>query len=210
MIKINLLGVVRPAAKPVGPPATVARHVVILVVSLLISGGIVAFLYGYWSRQITALELELKKQKAEQSRLAGIQAENQRYQQQLAALNRRKDTIQMLDSSRAGPVGLMTALGATAIRNNDLYLLTVNPQGDRLALRGQANSVETIADFIATLKRPGSGFDDVQLRQSYQDDQGGRLSYKFNLDLIYRPPAPAAPAAQPATTAATPQRRAGM
>jgi Tfp pilus assembly protein PilN len=94
-------------------------------------------------------------------------------------------------------------------RTNDLYLLSVNPEGGRVLIRGQSNSVESIANFIAALK--GSGvFEDVQLRQYFQDDQYNRVGYKFIIDCNYKSPAAAAPTAQPATPSAAPTRRAGM
>lgn len=210
MIKINLLGVVRPvAAKPAGPPPTLGRQVLILVISAVVAFGIVGFIYQYWTNQIDTLNKDIAEQKREADRLAQIRAENQRYQAQIQQQQRRINTIQTLENSRVGPVDFMTSLGDIVNRSNDLYLLTVSPDGARVAIRGQSNSVESIANFIANLKNSGR-FQEVQLRQYYQDDQFNRLSFKFNLDCVYRLPPAASPAAQPAGAPGAPARQAGL
>ena len=100
----------------------------------------------------------------------------------------------------------MDRLGDIANRSHDLYLLTVSPDGARVAIRGQSDSVASIANFIASLKNSPS-FVDVQLRQYYQDDQNNRLSFKFNLDFAYKPPSTVHPPAQAAGATATQARQ---
>jgi Tfp pilus assembly protein PilN len=207
MIRINLLGVARPLGKPAAPPPTAARQALIFLASLLAAFAIVGFTWWLWSAEIKRLNEEYAKQEIEAERLKQIRAENQRYVQQRQQLESRISTIQTLVNSRVGPVDFMTALGNVANRSSDLYLLTVTPEGARVAIRGQANSVESIANFVANLKNSGR-FDEVQLRQYYQDDQYARLSFKFQLDCVYKLPSAAPAAAQPA--AATPGRQAGM
>jgi len=209
MIRINLLGVARPAVpKVAGPPPTAARQVLVFVGTLIVAGVIVGFFYWYWTNQINELNKRLAAEKREAERLAQIRAQNQRYQQQLQQLESRNRTIDMLLNSKVGPVDFMTALGNTVNTTNDLYLLTVVPEGERIVIRGQSNRVESIADFITALNRSGS-FDKVHLRNYFQDDQYNRMSFKFSIDCVYKPPAPPA-VAQPAPTPAAPARRAGM
>ncbi|MBZ5545230.1 MAG: PilN domain-containing protein [Acidobacteriia bacterium] len=204
MIRINLLGVARPT-KAAGPPPTVARHAVIFIVSAVVAFGIVGFFYRYWSSQIDTLNKQKAEQQRERDRLAQIRAENDRYRAQLQQLQQRQDTIQQLQDSKAGPVDFMDRLGDIVNRSNDLYLLAVTPDGPRVSIRGQSNSVESIANFIAHLKGSGS-FDNVHLAQYYQDDQNNRLSFKFNLDCTYKLPSAAHPVAQAAGGSAAPGR----
>jgi Tfp pilus assembly protein PilN len=209
MIRINLLGVARRAAKPPGPPPTAARQAVIFVASLLVAFGVVGFMYRYWTSQIADLNKKLVDEKREADRLAGIRAENQRYLAQQQQLERRTNTIQMLEASRVGPTDFMTTLGALVNRTNDLYLLTITPAGDRTVIQGQSNSVESIATFVAALKNSGN-FVDVQLRQYFQDDQQNRLNFKFSIDCVYKTPSAAPPVAPPGAAPAAPARQAGM
>lgn len=213
MIRINLLGIApTPTARPAGPPPTMALMAGVFVGALVVASLIVGGLYIFWNNGVKTEQTKLKKEKDRQAELAGVEAKNKQYQQYLKQLETRMNTIQTLQSSRVGPVEVMTVLGNTVNRTNDLYVLSVTPSGNRLAIRGQSNSVESIAAFIAALKAT-ENFGDVQLRQYYQDDQEKRLSYKFNLDFAVkpRPAAAAAPAAQPGAAAGAPAaRRAGM
>ena len=211
MIKINLLGLARPvSAKASTAPLTAVHQALIFVGAAVVAFLVVGFFYTYWTNQISELERNLKKEKAEQARLAAIQVENQRYKQQRKDLEERINTIQMLQQSRVGPVELMTVLGNTVNRTTDLYLLTAGMEGNRLVLKGQSNSVEAIANFISALK-VSKGISDVQLRQYYQDDQHNRPSFKFNIDCVYSVATAAAPAAaQPAMPSAAAPRRAAM
>jgi Tfp pilus assembly protein PilN len=195
MIRINLLGVAKPAGKISEPSAGMAPEAIILPGALLVVLALITvFIYWYLNNDITKLTLAKQQQEAEQKRLAGIKEQNARYEQQLNQLELRLNTIHTLQASRVGPVELMTNLGKLVDQSNELYLITVKPTGDRLALEGQANSSDAIANFIGALQQSGA-FDDVQLKQSYQDNQHDRVSFKFMLDCIYRqsglPPPPA-------------------
>jgi len=209
MIKINLLGVPRPAVvvMPEGRPPTVARQVVIFAATLLVALGVVYFVHRYWSSQVSALEKQLAAERLRQKELAEVQAQNQRYQQRLQQLQQRINTIQMLQNSRVGPVEMMTMLSNMVNRTDDLYLLSVTPEGGRLSIQGQSNTVESIATFLSALKN-SRVFTDVQLRRYYQDDQFNRPSFKFQLDCMYRP-STAAPAASGGSASAPPARRPG-
>ncbi len=211
MIRINLLGIEE--KKPKGPsaPTSAGRQAAIFVVSVVVSTVVVFLLYTVWSRQIADLNKDIAKAKVEADRLAQIRAENQRYLAQREQLESRINTIQALLNSKAGPVDFMTYLGTVATHNTDLYLLTVAPEGARVVIKGQSNSVESIANFIANLQ--GSGrFQDVQLRQYYQEDQFSRLAFKFNVDCVYKMPPAQPPAAQapPGAGQATPARQVGF
>ena len=209
MIRINLLGVARPTAKAAGPAPTAARQGLIFGGSALIAFMIVGFFFWYWTHQINALNEEYAKQKREADRLAQIRAENQRYQAQLDQLQRRNNTIQQLLQNKVGPADFMASLADLTTRRPDVYLLTVAPEGNRVAIRGQANTVESISRYIGALKE-SNRFQDVQLRQYFQDDEYNQLSFKFNLDCIYKLPPPAAPGAPPPAGAGAPARRAAM
>lgn len=201
MIKINLLGITPSGGPPPtqGPPVTALRQALYFVVGAVAAGIVVFFFWAYWSRDIKQLDAKIEKEKIEQARLKNIQAENQRYLAQRQQLERRINTIQQLINSRSGPVDLMINMGNVVNKADDLYILTMSPDGARYSIKGQANSVHSIANFITNLKASGV-FQDVQLRQYYQDDQFNRLSFKFNIDFVYKPPAPA-PAGQQQATA---------
>ena len=192
MIKINLLGVAAPKPKvKAEAPAKKAMQVGTFLGALVVSFAIVGLAYLIWSGSVTTLNVELKKQKAEQTRLAAIRQENVKYEHERAVLEQRIKAIQVLRASRVGPTEFMNALGNVVNRApNDLYLFTVTPQGDRVVIRGQAGTANSVAGLLSTMKTSGY-FNDVQLRQFYEDDMPSLISYKFNMDCSYKSPSAA-------------------
>jgi Tfp pilus assembly protein PilN len=193
MIKINLLGVAAPKVKPKAvTPVSKTMQAGIFIGALVVSFGTVGLFYMIWSRSIDSLRLELKKQQAEQTRLAAIKQENAKYELERRLLEQRIKTIQLLQTSRVGPTEFMNALGDVVNKTtSDLYLFSVAPQGDRVVIHGQANSPNSVANLLSTLKTSGF-FDDVQLRQFYEDDVQDLVTYKFNMDCAYKSPSAAA------------------
>jgi Tfp pilus assembly protein PilN len=191
MIRINLLEGATPALrpKPSGPSSFPAK---VFGGTLLAAAVVVGACYWYLDRQLTALGQQLDVEKREAARLAAIQAENTRYEAQLRDIERRIAAIQTLENNRQGPSDLMTILGATVNRTSGLYLVSVSPKEGRLVLNGLTGSTLSIADFMTALRAAGD-FQDVQLRQYFEDDRAGQVSFRFNLDCVYKPPTAAAP-----------------
>lgn len=191
MIKINFLqeeGVRAPAREPVTTGLPPARQTAIFLASLLVAFAVTGSLYWFWNGQLNRVSRDLAAEQRETARLSAIQAENQRFQQQVSEAERRLDTVRTLQSQRVGPVALMNALGELVSRTTGLYLLTLNAEGGRLQIQGQSDSLQAIVNFIGVLRHSGS-FSDVQFHQFFQDDQEKRLSFKFNLDCVYQPAA---------------------
>lgn len=130
MIKINLLGVAAP--KPQAAAVAPASKVVQLgafIGALVVCFGIVGLFYMIWSVSIDSLNVELRKQQAEQARLAVIKRENAKYEQERRLLEQRINTIQVLQASRVGPTEFMNALGNVVNKTtNDLYLFPWLPR----------------------------------------------------------------------------------
>lgn len=211
MIKINLLGVAAPRPKAVAAAAPAGKivQVGVFVGALVVCLAIVGVFYMLWSASIDSLNVELRKQRVEQARLAGIKQENAKYEQERRLLEQRINTIQVLQASRAGPTEFMNVLANVVNKTtNDLYLFSVMPQGERVVIHGQAASPNSVAALLAYLKTSGY-FEDVQLRQFYEDDVQGLASYKFNLDCAYKPSSATASLVQAGAGArvpATPRR----
>jgi Tfp pilus assembly protein PilN len=190
MIKINLLGVSAPPPRAAThTPVSRVRQAVVFIGSLVFCFALVGVLDWSWGGQINRLNVELGKQRAEQTRFAAIKVENLKYEQARRLLELHINTIQALQTSRVGPTEFMNALANVVNKTtSDLFLFSVNPQGDRLMMRGEAASANSVANLLSALKASGH-FDDVQLRQFYEDDLETGLRYKFNLDCTYKSPA---------------------
>jgi Tfp pilus assembly protein PilN len=194
MMKINLLGEAAPEARRAFAPSSAGQQVLVFIVSLAVAMTIVGFLYFYWSNQVHHEQEALTREQIRQKELAAVRAQNQQYQNQLKQLEERINTIQQLQTSRQGPVDLLTRLGDAVDTAQDLYLLQVTPEGKLLHIRGQSQTVKSIAQFFKAL-HDSPRFEEVHLKQYYQDDKYGRTNFKFDLDCVYTPPEPAQPAA---------------
>jgi Tfp pilus assembly protein PilN len=210
MIKINLLGLAAPKPKPRAvAPVSKGMQLGTFLGALVVSFAIVGLFYMTCRRSIATLNVELNKQQAEQARLAAIKQENAKYEQERRLLEQRIKTIQVLRASREGPTEFMNALGNVVNKTpTDLYLSSVAPQGDRVVIHGQAGSVNSVATLLSSMKTSGY-FDDVQLRQFYEDDVQNLVSYKFSMDCSHKSPSAAASPTQAgaAASAATPAQR---
>jgi len=187
MMKINLLGQDVPESLLTAGSSESARQVLVFIVALAVSMSTVGFVYYYWSHQITETQAALGREQIRQKELGSVRARNQEYQNQLKTLEERIQTIQQLQTRRQGPVDLMGGLGDSVNQTRDLYLLQVAPEGSLLHIRGEAGRVAAIAQFISALER-SPRFTGVKLKQYYQDNQNGRVNFKFNLDCSYAPP----------------------
>ncbi len=188
MMKINLLGEASPAAMTGAASSSSTRQTLVFVVALAVAMSIVGFLYLYWNNQVHHEQEALAREQIRQKELAAVQAQNQKYQDQLKQLEERVTMIQQLQSSRQGPVDLMTRLGDTVDATHNLYLLQMNPVGKVIHLRGQSQTVASIARFIRALNQ-SPRFTNVRLTQYYQNNQYDRTSFDFDLDCVYSPPA---------------------
>jgi len=198
MIKINLLGQVAPhptkAASAGGTPVPMVTQIVMFVCALVVFFGVVGIIYKIWSNQIAELKKRQNQEKIRQTELQAVKDQNERYQQHLKDLEIRINTIQALQNSRVGPVELMSSVGSIVSKTNDVYLYTLSPVGDRIQLKGQSGTVDSMANLLAYLKNSGN-FADVTLEQFYQDDVKDRLTYKFAVSCQFKlAGAPAGPA----------------
>ena len=208
IIKINLLGPAapKPKAKPAAPVQKSMLPVWIFLGALAVSFGIVGLMYLIWNGSIASLNVELKKQQAEQTRLVAIRQENAKYEGTRAQLEQRVKAVQLLQTSRMGPTEFMSALGDVVSKTpTDLFLASVTHEGGRVAIQGQAGSANSVATLLALLRSSGY-FGDVQLRRFFEDDKLNLVSYKFNLDFSYKPPSGASTVTQASAGVAAPQR----
>jgi Tfp pilus assembly protein PilN len=198
MMRINLFAesdAEEPQAQPAGSPAAFQASVFAAAfgaAAILLSAA--WWLVGVWQ---TRLDSQMAIEKSEANRLAGVAAENKRYDSELQEINRRIAAVQALEDNRRGPVTLLTSLQEAVSRAPALNLLSVGPKDGRLALNGAASSVTALADLVAALES-SQGYQDVLLREYHEDDmKSGAVRFKFALDFMFQPPAPAMAATSP-------------
>jgi Tfp pilus assembly protein PilN len=210
MIRINLIQApqTEAAAKAAAPQGLPDRKEFFPLLALLISFAAVGLLYWGWNHRIASLNQQLAAERQEAVRLGVVEAQNKQYESRLAEINQHINVIRTLQTSRTGPRDFMTLLGDAADRVNGLYLLSVSAQNGRIMIHGQSDNTDAVADFIAALQGIDS-FNDVELRQVFEDDQRTRVSFKFDLDCFYKPPVEMAASALPAPPSGGPGRSPG-
>ena len=187
MMRINLLGGPQKPVFEVPTEFKGARQTLVggILAALVVIG--VFLPYQYFNGNLKDVREEVKKEEAEKQRLEGVRNKIQQYQNQQRNLNRRINTINGLRRSQTGPVQFMNALGMMINKTPNLWLRSIKRQGPTVAMLGEANSVNQIADFIDNLRRSGL-FRNVQVSESYQDDPREFLvRFKFNMSCEWAP-----------------------
>jgi len=198
MMRINLLA--QPVAEETQPQVAESPSAFQARVFALAFVGVAAVLsFAWWvvGAWHGRLDTQMAVEKAEVNRLAGIAAENNRYESELQELNRRIAAVQALEVNRHGPVAFLVSLQEAVNHTPALNLLSVGSKDGRIVVSGEAPAETALADLVTALQA-SNGYRDVLLREYHEDDgNGGRVSFKFSLDFIFEPPEEGTAAATP-------------
>ena len=204
MIRINLLGRVRPKAARSTVPLEATLQIALLVISLVASVGI---LYGHYllmERENNQVLARIRKQTGEKARLEQLKQQVDNFEKQKAVLQQRISVIEQLQRNRTGGQELLEAIANTVSRTDTLWLTSVERKGDTLTINGSAGSINAVANYITQLKRSGY-FQQVEIKESHQDESNKAVEiFNFSLTAQFGLPQPAGaftPARPAATTA---------
>jgi Tfp pilus assembly protein PilN len=204
MIRINLLGRVRPKATRPTVPIEATLQYVLLAIALVVSIGILYGHYMLMDREDKEVLAHIQKQMGEKARLEQLKQQVEDFEKQKAVLQQRINVIEQLQRNRTGGQELLEALANTVSRTDTLWLNSVDRKGDALTIVGSAGSLNAVANYITQLKRSGY-FQQVEIKESHQDDANKAVEI-FNFTLTAQfglPPnegqaAPTGPAASTA------------
>jgi Tfp pilus assembly protein PilN len=181
MIRINLLGRTRPKATRATVPLEATLQYVLLVISLVVSGGA---LYGHYlllDRENTKVVAHIQKQMGEKARLEQLKVQVDNFEKQKTVLQQRIGVIEGLQRNRTGGQELLEAIANTVSRTDTLWLTSVDRKGDALTINGAAGSINAVANYITQLKRSGY-FQTVEIKESHQDDSNKAVEiFAFSL-----------------------------
>jgi type IV pilus assembly protein PilN len=216
MIRINLLGQIRPKASR-RPVDTGAALPVLFIGAGLAFGVVVLFLlFLNYQKQVTAENNRIKVLQAQKTDLENIKQQVEAFDKQKQVLQQRVSTIEQLQRDRTGGQDLLDMVANTVSRTENLWLTTMTRKGTTLSIEGSSASVNAVANFITALKRSGY-FQKVEIKETKQDDKNTSVQ-TFNFQLSAEitppqvgvaPPAQAKPANTPskAAPAATPAKK---
>src|SRR5713226_343764 len=204
MIRINLLGQIRPKAarRPVDTGA--AMPVVFVGAGLVLGALVLGFFYYTWQTQLNTLNADIKKLTAEKADLEETQRQVEAFEKQKVVLQQRVATIEQLQRDRTGGQELLDMVANTVSRTENLWLTEMTRKGNTLSLDGSSASINSVANFITALKRSGY-FQKVEIKETKQDEKNTAVqTFTFQMTAEVSPPpaAQARPANAPAPAAA--------
>ena len=206
MIRINLLGQIRPKAarRPVDTGA--AMPLVFIGAGVLLGGLFLFYFYHSWQTQLDQENKRIKTLQAQKTELEQIKQQVESFEKQKQVLQQRVNTIEQLQRDRTGGQELLDQVANTVSRAENLWLTSMTKRGNALTLEGAAASINSVANFITALKRSGY-FQKIEIKDAKQDEQHLNVqTFVFTINAEIAPNGPeatGAPQAKPANAPAT-------
>lgn len=169
MIRINLLGQIRPKATKQAVPLEATIQVIFLVVSVVVAATVLSLVYVSEKHDLDQTNQQIVSLRAEKASLQQIKVDVDHFKAEKAALQQRIDVIETLQKNRSGAQDLLQNVANTVGRVDALWLTSVERKGDALNISGEAASINSVANFITQLKRSGY-FDKVEIQTAKEDD----------------------------------------
>jgi Tfp pilus assembly protein PilN len=209
MIRINLLGQIRPKAarRPVDTGA--ALPVAFIGVGLVLGAVVLGFFYYTWQNQLNKENTEIKRLTAQKTDLEQTKQQVEAFEKQKITLQQRVSTIEQLQRDRTGGQELLDMVANTVSRTENLWLTEMVRRGTTLSLEGSSASINAVANFITALKRSGY-FQKVEIKESKQDTANTAVvSFLFQISAEITPPpvAPTRPANTPVSAPRAPAKK---
>ena len=211
MIRINLLGQIRPKAarRPVDTGS--ALPVVFIGAGIGVGVLVLGFFYYTWQKQLTEENNKIKVLTAQKADLEQTKLQVEAFEKQKTVLQQRVATIEQLQRDRTGGQELLDMVANTVSRTENLWLTDMNRKGNALSMEGSSASINAVANFITALKRSGY-FQKVEIKESKQDSTNlAVVTFTFQISAEISPPPPvqARPAAvsAPAPAAKAPAKK---
>jgi Tfp pilus assembly protein PilN len=169
MIRINLLGQARPKATKTTVPLEATIQIVFLLVAVGLASLVLGITYYQQKRELDATNQKIQALRAEKATLQTIKADVDRFESQKAVLQQRINVIETLQKNRSGGQELLQMVANTVVRVDSLWLTNLDRKGDNLEIKGQAGSINAVANFITQLKRSGF-FNNVEIKEATETD----------------------------------------
>src|SRR5215470_1907118 len=199
MIRINLLGQARPKAAKQAVPLESTVQSLFLAAAIGIAAVVLFLFYVQSKRDLEATNKKITALRAEKASLEQIKAEVDRFESQKAVLQQRINVIETLQKNRTGGQELLQMVANTVVRVDSLWLTNLDRKGDNLEMKGQAGSINAVANFITQLKRSGY-FSNVEIKDAEETDLvKSAQTFGFSMTAAIANPAAASADAQAKT-----------
>jgi Tfp pilus assembly protein PilN len=206
MIRINLLGQMRPktSRRPVDTGA--AMPVVFVGAGVVLGALLLFYFYHSWQTQLNEENSRIKQLTAQKTELEQIKLQVEAFEKQKQVLQQRVGTIEQLQRDRTGGQEFLDEIANTVSRAENLWLTTMSKKGSTITMDGAAASINSVANFITALKRSGY-FQKIEIKDAKQDDKNaGVQTFNFSITAEIAPSGPTpngAPQTKPASAPPT-------
>jgi Tfp pilus assembly protein PilN len=184
-----------------------ALPVVFIGAGLVLGALVLGFFYYTWQKQLNEENARIKVLTAQKADLEQTKLQVEAFEKQKVVLQQRVATIEQLQRDRTGGQELLDMVANTVSRTENLWLTEMTRKGNTLAMEGSSASINSVANFITSLKRSGY-FSKVEIKESKQDEKNVAVqTFLFQISAEITPPPavqarPASSAAPPATAKA--------
>jgi type IV pilus assembly protein PilN len=200
MIRINLLGQLRPKAAKKAVPLEATVQLLFLAAAIGLAVVVLAIVYVSQKKQLDTTNSRISALNAEKASLQQVKRDVDQYESQKSVLQQRINVIETLQKNRTGGQELLEMVASTVVRVDSLWLTSLERKGDTLEIAGQAGSINAVANLITQLKHSGY-FGKVEIKEAKETDiVPTAQTFGFTMTAVISPtPSPDdTPKAQPA------------
>jgi len=181
MIRINLLGQARPKAAKQAVPLEATLQIVLFIAAVAVAAVILGVIYFRQKSDLDAINKRIAALRAEKVSLQQIKQDVDRFESEKSTLQQRIDVIETLQKNRSGAQELLQMVANTVVRVDSLWLTELDRSSTSLEIKGEAGSINAVANFITELKRSGY-FDKIEIKSAKEDDlQPGVATFGFEM-----------------------------
>jgi type IV pilus assembly protein PilN len=173
MIKINLLPV-----KKKKKAKQLPGFVVSMVLLLLVTGVISAYLIYYFNGRVSAKKETIAKNEARIEELSKKIKAVENYEKLNATYQKNKEIIEQLGKNKTLPVKVLDEV--SALIPVGVWLTQLDAKGTEIDLSGMGFTNSDVVNYVNNLKNSAL-FSDVYLKESRQQPKEGYSAYMFSL-----------------------------
>ncbi len=205
MIRINLLGQNRPKITKQSVPIQNGLPIILGIAAVVIAGIVLFTMYLSQKKQLDDTNARIASLRAEKASLQQVKQDVDRFEEQKKALQTQIDVIEGLQKNRTGAQELLQMVANTVVRVDQLWLTSLDRNGDSLSIGGEAGNINSVANFMTQLKRSGY-FDKIEIQEAKEDDVVKSVTtYGFTMTAnVAQTPTPEATPQTKATSTPTP------
>lgn len=187
MIRINLLGQSRPKAARSAVPLEATFQIGMLLLALLVATAVLVLDWSQTNKKVTETQQSIDLLRKQKSQLDQIKQQVDAFEKEKSLLQTRINVIEALQKGRTGGQELLDAVANTVTRADTVWLNSLARKGNSLTLIGTAGSVNAVAEYITQLRRSGY-FQDVEIRETHQNDNTAVQLFEFTINANFAPP----------------------